>query len=148
MWIFSMLLILVRKIEKGYLQRAGKKLGIIGLVLLGILAWGAAQILNTPVIAVYRFGIYGFAFFAGYFIFAAEEVTDTLKKYALWLVGAACILGILYAWHDYGNNYAVEPSVNSCWIFFKKRFEFCTIDAFFLQQKQLPDTKMQSLPSN
>lgn len=113
MWIFSMLLILVRKIEKGYLQRAGKKLGIIGLVLLGILAWGAAQILNTPVIAVYRFGIYGFAFFAGYFIFAAEEVTDTLKKYALWLVGAACILGILYAWHDYGNNYAVEPSVNS-----------------------------------
>ena len=37
-----------------------------------------AQILNTPIIVVYRFGIYGFTFFLGYFVFAQDEVMERL----------------------------------------------------------------------
>ena len=45
---------------------------------MGILLWGFAQILNTPAVTVYRFGIYGFAFFMGYFLFSHDNITDIL----------------------------------------------------------------------
>lgn len=74
---------------------------------------GSAQILNMPMIAVYRFGIYGFTFLLGYYVFANEEVTDVLKKYCMVLIGAAIVLGIVFTVVNYGSNYAVEPCVNS-----------------------------------
>ena len=113
MWILSMVLLLVRKIEKGYILEAGKKAGIIFLILLGILVWLSAQILNTPVIAVYRFGIYGISFLLGYYVFSHGAVTDQLKKYGVLLLLCACILGAVYVWRDYGQNYAAAPNVNS-----------------------------------
>lgn len=113
MWILSLVLLLIRKIEKGKLEKLGAKVGIVGLLLLGILVWGSAQILNTPVIAVYRFGIYGFTFLLGYYVFSHEEVTDVLKKYSIYLMLAALILGIVYALTSYGTNYAVSPFVNA-----------------------------------
>lgn len=113
MWILSVFLLLVRKIEKGRLWKAGEHIGIIGLILFGILVWAFAQVLNTPVIAVYRFGIYSIAFLLGYYVFSHETVTDTLKKYCVPLLISACILGIIYVWKDYGKNYAVTPYVNS-----------------------------------
>lgn len=122
MWILSMVLLLVRKIEKGRLLKLGEKLEIIPVILLGILVWAFAQILNTPIIPVYRFGIYGISFLLGYYVFSHETVTDTLKKYCVPLLISACVLGILYAWRDYGKNYAVVPNVNNpfavayCWI--------------------------------
>ena len=48
---------------------------------LGILfipMFGAGLILNTPVIAVYRFGLYGFAYFLGYFVFSHDEIIDKM----------------------------------------------------------------------
>lgn len=112
MWIFSVVLLIIRRAEKGRLNCFGSRIGMIGLLSMGILLWGSAQILNTPVIAVYRFGIYGFAFFCGYYVFAHEKVTDTLRSYSVPLIIAACLAGILYTCMDYGNNYAVEPYVN------------------------------------
>lgn len=121
MWILSMVLLLIRKIEKGRLSgwlergldRWNHGILLLILVLLVIPAWGSAQILNTPVIAVYRFGIYGFAFLLGYYVFSCEKVTDCLVKFSIPLMIAAAALGIVYTWQDWGQNYAVVPSMNS-----------------------------------
>ena len=121
MWILSMVLLLIRKIEKGRfsqwighgLDQCNQGLLLLILVLLSIPAWGSAQILNTPVIAVYRFGIYGFAFLLGYYVLSCEKVTDCLTKFSIPLMIAAGVLGIVYAWQEWGQNYAVVPSVNS-----------------------------------
>lgn len=121
MWILSMVLLLIRKIEKERLSewiehgvdRWNHGILLLILVLLVIPAWGSAQILNTPVIAVYRFGIYGFAFLLGYYVFSCEKVTDCLAKFSIPLMIAAAALGIVYTWQDWGQNYAVAPSVDS-----------------------------------
>ena len=59
LWLLSLLLVVVRKIEKDHLWKLCEKTNVIVLILLGALVWGAAQILNTPLIVVYRFGLYG-----------------------------------------------------------------------------------------
>ena len=81
LWIFSMLLLLVRKAEKDRLWKLGEKTPVWLLLLLTIVLYGAAQILNTPVVTVYRFGIYGFCFFAGYFLFSHDAVVERLSRW-------------------------------------------------------------------
>lgn len=83
------------------------------LIALGVMVWAAAQILNTPVIVVYRFGIYGFSFLLGYFVFAHDTVTEKLSRYWHILGLAAVVLGCGYVYYYFGENYAVEPVVNS-----------------------------------
>lgn len=112
LWICSILLILIRKIEKNRLLELGRRTNIIVLLLLGIAVWGAAQILNTPVVAVYRFGIYIFSFLLGYYVLSHEEVTDRLMKYNWLLLIAAVLLGVAYVYFYKGTNYAVVPYVN------------------------------------
>lgn len=71
--------------------------------------WGSAQILNTPVITVYRFGIYGFAFFLGYLVFHRADVETALVRTRwLWGVCALCF-GVLYFRRFFGANYADGP---------------------------------------
>ena len=62
LWVLSALLVLLRKIEKDRLYAFGEKAALPVLFLLVIPVWGAAQILNTPVICVYRFGIYAVSY--------------------------------------------------------------------------------------
>ena len=69
--------------------------------------------LNNPVVVVYRFGIYGFSFFLGYFVFAHEAVIERLSKAALPLSLAALALGILYLVLHFGDDYANAPTVSS-----------------------------------
>lgn len=113
LWFFSLLLVLVRKLEKGKLDGICKKTNLAALLVMTLFAWGFAQILNTPVVAVYRFGIYGFYFFVGYFVMAHEEVMEKLKKHAIWLGVAAVLLGVVYTCLSFGENYAEAPNVNS-----------------------------------
>jgi len=115
LWIFSALLVLLRRIEKGRIAGFAErlKINVVGLIALGIIVWGAAQILNTPVIAVYRFGIYGLVFFLGYYLFSQERVTDILAKYCWFFSLAAIILSAVSVAVYFGQNYAVSPVVNS-----------------------------------
>lgn len=122
LWILSMLLLPVRKIEKDRLYRLGAKTPVWLLVLFTGLAYGFAQILNTPMITVYRFGIYGFCFFVGYFCFSHEEVVQRLSSY-WWILGIVAVgLGIAYVGIYFGTNYAQAPVLNNllacvyCWI--------------------------------
>ena len=109
LWVFSILLVPVRKIEKDRLWTLGKKSGIIAILLMTALVFGGAQILNTPIICVYRFGYYGVAFFLGYFVFSHDEVIEVVKKWFLALLAVAVILGFAFCFRYFGENYADAP---------------------------------------
>ena len=105
LWIFSVLLTWLRKIEKDRLYCWGKKTNVLIIILLSIAVYGAAQILNTPIIVVYRFGIYGLGFLLGYFIFSHEEVMERLEKGWLLFSLVAIILCILFVVVNWGKSY-------------------------------------------
>lgn len=112
LWLFSMLLAVIKKLEKGKLYGVSSKINVIGLVLLVVPVFLSGLVLNTPIIAVYRFGIYGCVFLLGYFVLAHDEVIDRLSKYAIPLIIAAVILAVIYVVFYFGENYAVMPTVN------------------------------------
>ena len=110
LWVFSILLILVRKIEKDRFYRICGKANVPVLLALTVLVYGAAQILNTPVIVVYRFGIYGLGFFIGYFVLSHDKVMDKVGKswILLSLIAlAACILFVVHFWGQSYPDHAV-----------------------------------------
>ena len=121
LWLISLLCALVAKLEKGKLYRFTSKTGIIASVLLVIPVFASAQILNPPILSVYRFGIYPFVFFLGYFIFAHDEVVDRLAKFRIPLIAAAAVLGVTYLVLHFGDDamempvMACVPAVAFCW---------------------------------
>ena len=121
LWLISLLCALVAKLEKGKLYRFTAKTGIIASVLLVIPVFASAQILNPPILSVYRFGLYPFVFFLGYFVFAHDEVIDRLAKFRIPLLIAAAALGAAYLILHFGDD-AMEmpvvasiPAVAYCW---------------------------------
>lgn len=113
LWVFSLLTVLIRKIEQNRLYAVCKKVGVPLLVLMTAVIWGAAQILNTPVITVYRFGIYGLGYFIGYFVLSHDEVTDRLKTAWLPLSIAAVCLSVWFVIADWGKNYTDDAVLQS-----------------------------------
>lgn len=113
LWLFSMLLALMRKFEKGKLYALTERAGIVTAILLTVPVYLAGQIFNMPVILVYRFGIYGFAFFLGYFVFAHEEVVERISRFRTPLLFCSFVLGALYLFRYYGDNYAAMPAAGS-----------------------------------
>lgn len=109
LWVFSMVLLLLRAIDKDRLWKPGASADIIAIVLMSAVIWGAAQILNTPVIVVYRFGYYGASFLLGYFVFSHDEVMETLKKYFVLLIVLAGGFGIAFCTVYFNKNYAEAP---------------------------------------
>ena len=113
LWIYSMVLVIVRNIEKGKLLQAGSKTPLWLIVLFFFPIWGAAQILNAPIISVYRFAFYFVFFMLGYYVFSNEEVMDRLKKYAVVLTVIGVALSIIFAVVYFiirgGANYADKP---------------------------------------
>ena len=113
LWIYSLILVLIRKIEKGRLLDLGAKAPLWLILLLFFPLWGAAQILNAPIVPVYRFGYYLAFFLAGYYVFSNDEVIEKLKKYAVWFIAAGSALCAAFAvicfWVRGGMNYAEKP---------------------------------------
>ena len=121
LWIFSVLLLLIHRFESGVLYARTADLHPLALLLLAVPLWLMAQVLNTPVITVYRFGIYGTAFFMGYFIFAHQRVVERLSRIWLPLTVGTLIMGLGYTLCYFGRDYATPPVINSpfsiayCW---------------------------------
>jgi len=117
LWLFSLGLVLIRKIDKDRLWNLcgslGGKFGIVIIIALSAVVWGAGQILNTPIIVVYRFGLYFFVFLLGYFIFSHDEVVDVLKKWFFVLAPVAVALCIAFCYVYFGDNYADNPVYKS-----------------------------------
>ncbi len=112
LWLCSALAALLRRCEKGRLYELCGRLGPAAVLLLGVPLWLSGLVLNTPVITVYRFGLYGFAFLLGYFVFAHKEVIARLVPLRVPLALAAAALGAYYTATRFGENYAVAPASN------------------------------------
>jgi hypothetical protein len=116
LWLLCVLLVLIRKFEKDRLWKVAGRTSLPALALMVLPVWAAAQVLNTPIITVYRFGLYLFMFLTGYFVFSHEEAIEVLKKgffpflaVSLGLCAAFCIV-------NFGKNYADAP-VNRSFLF-------------------------------
>lgn len=113
LWVCAVVLLAVRKVENGRLLQRCAALPLPVVVVLGVALWASAQVLNTPIIAVYRFGIYIFSYILGYYVFSQGAVVETLAKHAPLLLAAACVFGVVYLWRSWGVDYASAPNVNS-----------------------------------
>ncbi len=109
LWFFSMALLLIRKAEKDRLWKLGAKTGIAALIAMAAAVWGAAQLGNTPVVVVYRFGYYGLAFLLGYFVFSHEEVMRLLNRCFALFLALALGTGIAFCAIYFGSNYSDAP---------------------------------------
>ncbi|MGN0526307.1 MAG: acyltransferase family protein [Acutalibacteraceae bacterium] len=113
LWVFSVILLLIRKVEKDRLYNLCEKVNVPMLIILALVIWGAAQILNTPIIVVYRFGIYGTGFLLGYFIFSHESVMAKLEKWWLALSISALALCVAFVAVFWGEPYAEHEVLDS-----------------------------------
>lgn len=114
LFLASMVLLLVRKLDKNnMLHELGGKVNFLTLLALGIAVWVSSLLFNTPLIEVYRNGIYIFMFLLGYYVFSHENVTDLLVKFKLPLLIAAIAMGISYSVFWYGKNYTTPECLQS-----------------------------------
>ena len=113
LWLFSVMLVGVRKLEKDRGWQLGKKVNLPILLLLTGAVWLSAQSGNTPVIVVYRFGLYNTLYFLGYFIFSHQEVMEVVKKNFWLFLALALSLGVVFCFYSFGKNYADEPVYRS-----------------------------------
>ena len=113
LWLFSLAIVLIKKIDKDRFWNICRKTPLWVLILIAVLFWGAGQILNTPVIVCYRFGLYFLAYLIGYFVFSHDEVIEVTKRFfplfAVIAVGLAIFFCIVY----FGQNYADDPVYRS-----------------------------------
>lgn len=102
----DLVLLLIRRLDKKQvLLTLGSKVTMPVLILLVFALWGSAQILNAPIIEVYRCGIYTFSFLAGYYIFSHDHVQNLLARWAKPLLAASAVLAIGYIFWAWGENY-------------------------------------------
>ncbi len=111
LWLYCMILVFLKKTERGKLLKLGAKTPIWLILLFYFLIWGAAQILNTPVISVYRIAFYFVFFILGYYVFSNDEVMEKLKRYAILLIVAGVLACVIFSarYFSAGANYADEP---------------------------------------
>lgn len=109
LYIACLLLVLLKKIDKqDKLSKLCNNIKPIMLIPLFLLVWLSSFILNTPVITVYRFGIYLLMFFLGYYVFSNEKLLDNMKNLAIPLILITLIIGIIYTINYYGQNYTLN----------------------------------------
>ena len=116
LWIFSLVLALIKTIDKDRFWKVCGKTPFWVILLFCVPVYLAGQILNTPVIVVYRFGLYFLAFLLGYFVFSHDEVIGKLKKY-FWILavigGGLCIAFTYVYFIREVQNYADNPVYRS-----------------------------------
>ena len=91
-----LILVLIRKLEKGRLLKVGEKTPIWLIILFCIPVWASGLIMNTPVITVYRISFYLLFYILGYYIFSNEKVIEKLKKLAVPFILAGAVICIAF----------------------------------------------------
>ena len=113
LWLFSVGLALIRRFEKGKLYELCGRANMPIVLALVIPVYFSSLILNTPVIIVFRVGLYGTAFLIGYFVFAHDEVIEKISRCNIPLIISSVILAGVYIYLHFGDNYAEDPTYNS-----------------------------------
>lgn len=114
LFLALIILLFIRVIDKK--DRIGKlacRANIIIILLLFFPVWGSSKIFNTPVITVYRNGIYVFLFLLGYYLFSHDRIQEILERWHLPLLVSALICGAVYTFYYYGENYASNVCLES-----------------------------------
>lgn len=107
LWLYSLLILFIRKMDKrDRLWELGERCNLIMLFLFSPFIWAGAQILNMPVLTMYRFGIYLVAFLLGYFVFSHDQVQEKLEKAGLPMLIVSVVMGMIYTALYFGENYA------------------------------------------
>ncbi len=121
LWLISMLIALIAKFEKGRLYKLTGKAGIVVALLLVVPVFVSANILNLPIISVYRFGLYPCVTLLGYFVFAHDEVVERISRFKIPLIVVSIVLGGVYIYTHFGDNamdmptVACIPAIAYCW---------------------------------
>lgn len=93
----SMVLLLIRLLDKkNRLVSICENIKWWGFVLLFFSLWGSSLILNTPLIEVYRNGIYINSFLMGYYVFSNERTIEQLRKAKRFLLPVSLISAVAY----------------------------------------------------
>ena len=136
LFIASLLIVLVRKIDKNKkLDILFSKINLPLLFSLVLLVWGSSFILNTPVVTVYRFGIYLLMFLLGYYIFSDDEIIEKLEKISIPMGIITFIIGITFTIVNYGANFGSNEFLTN--IFTNIYIWFVILSAFGLAKKFL-----------
>lgn len=114
LFLFSCILVLLRSLDrKDRIWTLCGKANLPVILPLFLLIFGAAQILNMPVLTMYRFGIYFTAFLIGYYIFSHDGVQEIIEKIHIPMVCLTVAAGIVYTYRYYGSNYTASPCLQS-----------------------------------
>ncbi len=113
LWLFSVGLAIIRRFEKGKLYHLCGKMNFLSVSALVIPVYASSFVLNTPIVLVYRFGIYGFTFLLGYFVFAHDEIIEKISRWNIVLIILSVLLAGVYLYTHFGDNYAENPTFNS-----------------------------------
>ena len=118
LWIFSLLLLLVRKLDgkNKFHELCGRvfggKTGIVWIILLGVIYWLGEQLLiHDPrpesldgLYNLYKPLFYFVPFLMGYFIFSCDSVQEAVKKAWIPLLGCAVIAGAVLIGTTFGQD--------------------------------------------
>ena len=114
LFLFCCLLVLIRRLDREdrLWTRCGRANAAV-LLLLAFVIWGASQVLNMPVVTVYRFGIYFAAFAIGYFLLSHEAVRKTVVRLRVPTLCLALAGAAAYAARLGGSNYTDSACLQS-----------------------------------
>ena len=136
LFIASLLIVVIRKIDKNNkLDDLFSKINLPILFSLVLLVWGSSFVLNTPIVTVYRFGIYLLMFLFGYYIFSNNKIIEKLEKISIPLGVITLIIGITFTIVNYGINFASNEFLTN--IFTNIYVWFVILFAFGLAKKFL-----------
>lgn len=136
LFLSSLLIVLIRKIDKEQkLDNLFNKINLPILFTLCIAVWGSSYILNTPVVTVYRWGIYLLMFILGYYIFSNDIIIQKLEKISIPLGIITLIMGIAFTVTNYGVNFGSDKFLTN--IFTNIYLWFVILSAFGLAKRFL-----------
>ena len=139
LWIYCVVLVLIRKLEKGKLLKAGTRTPLWMIVLFLFPIWGAAQILNTPIVSVYRFAFYFMFFMLGYYVFSHDEVMESLKRIAVPLIVlAVAMLSGMARFGDFSNAFTKWMSGHSFGLYVFHYLGICAVALLIAKPGLLP----------
>ena len=114
LFVFSCILALLKKIDKNdRVWKVCKKANLTIILSLFVVIFGAAQILNMPVLTTYRFGIYFAAFLIGYYVFSHNEVQEKIESVCIPMLFLAVIGAVCYTVYYFGSDYTSPECLQS-----------------------------------
>lgn len=114
LFIFSCALIPLRKLDpRDALWTFCGRANLPVLILLFLPVWGAANVLNMPVLTMYRFGIYFAAFLIGYYIFSHESAQEAIEKACIPMLCLSAAGAAVFLFRYGGGDYTAPACLQS-----------------------------------